>query len=1400
MPGGPGRIQSKLIVNEPGDVFEQQADSVAKLASSTTGASHDGHGETGGQNRVQRRPVAASRSIAPRQSAATLQPPDSGSPLNTTVRRRVEPLLGADLSSVRVHGSPAARATARALDAQAFTHQDHIWLGPSQSPDDVELLAHEATHVVQQRGGNGAEPQVQRRPEDYEHPEDGTTVQNNLGEQVANRTEDGGSDSDDGDDSVPEITPEERAEKKGELAPYSRPPADRPAQAGPKVAQAASEVRTEADAPSEPLAEGAQQTPQDKGKGGAIAAANTAAAMGVAAFARAAAQPLPDVPPPVLPPLPVLPVNAEGETVQADPAADDAAAALAGEIQRMRNEGLIARQRATGLRANAHRMRGNLRIAHGSTEAAEQGIIRAQGHVETRREIASQARVALAVSKEKAATVAAQAPEYAERATKTHEDSGPMATGAKENAGASRSNVPDDPEAAENMQESAGQMEQVSNDAASVDTAVTGTQARGEALVAEAAQAREKNTATSASLAATDQAIEQTDSRLSELGEQNKTARAQIAGVEQGPAQLDAGAASVDARALAILAASDELETQIQAAQDDFSADMQTVPGSKAIAVAAESEAASSPPATVQRDANTAYGDRIQVDAVGWARGVLGWARGPATAAARHEQEERAARAAERRRTRLREINDRANSNFSSLGAIDKMGLALDITAENLMDDLGGARWPNILGQMALAFVDPTVSLEGVVSGLNMTVSGAANLFSAQQWERDPLGNLLKSAADIATGLTIILGSIAGLCTAILVILGALAIITLGAMGPAFAAASVFLGPIITTVGGWAIGCAAIAAELQFYVLIKNLVDAATASTAGELEHESDQMTEDATQAANMAAQVAVASVMEAGGSALAETAVGQRLGTAARSVGETSDMVPPSRGAPVLEPGAVPPPEPLAPPAEVPAPPAGTPALEAPGPSAPPIEAQPPVPSVAPEAPSPAPATPAQAPVAPTEAPRAAAPAEAPAPAASTPAQTPTAPAETPRARAPEPAEPQVPPEPPVPSQRPTGPEPPPRRMGTVTASPEGIVEHPPSNPVVERIPPRRGGAGTRPEPAARAEPDLINGQLPHTPAEPEVPPPQPTPPPAGPNPPPAAPETVAAPEPRPTVEPPTTSEPATAPETKTPNNISSEAPASEASAPKAEVLPEGGAAAKEPKPTEADETGALADDALATDAQEPVDPSGQRQSPKERVREKTRRKLEDLQRQQLGNQAELERVQQEISAAQETVSRLRQKVLDSPRGSDARAEALREFNDAKTALEDAEGSGLLDERQGLLEERRKLRSAEEALLSSLKLERPPLRASTKQAIKDAAKKTPDGKYLDANTGEVIDGELVYGHKYGREHRRLVLEATEKGMTQEQFNKWVNNHPEWFQTETKANNVSHRFEKPGLE
>ncbi|MBL8932558.1 MAG: DUF4157 domain-containing protein, partial [Kineosporiaceae bacterium] len=65
------------------------------------------------------------------------------------VRARIEPHVGVDLSGARVLTGPRASVAAASIGARAFTSGSTIVLGRGQSPHDVRLMAHEATHVAQ---------------------------------------------------------------------------------------------------------------------------------------------------------------------------------------------------------------------------------------------------------------------------------------------------------------------------------------------------------------------------------------------------------------------------------------------------------------------------------------------------------------------------------------------------------------------------------------------------------------------------------------------------------------------------------------------------------------------------------------------------------------------------------------------------------------------------------------------------------------------------------------------------------------------------------------------------------------------------------------------------------------------------------------------------------------------------------------------------------------------------------------------------------------------------------------------------------------------------------------------------------------------------------------------------
>jgi hypothetical protein len=80
-----------------------------------------------------------------------------GQPLDAPVQQLMESHFNTDLSDVRVHTDSRAGQSAAAINAQAYTAGDHIVFQRQHyqpaTDSGMRMLAHELTHVVQQRSG-----------------------------------------------------------------------------------------------------------------------------------------------------------------------------------------------------------------------------------------------------------------------------------------------------------------------------------------------------------------------------------------------------------------------------------------------------------------------------------------------------------------------------------------------------------------------------------------------------------------------------------------------------------------------------------------------------------------------------------------------------------------------------------------------------------------------------------------------------------------------------------------------------------------------------------------------------------------------------------------------------------------------------------------------------------------------------------------------------------------------------------------------------------------------------------------------------------------------------------------------------------------------------------------------
>ncbi|MBE7169312.1 MAG: DUF4157 domain-containing protein [Williamsia sp.] len=157
-------IQPKLEINRPGDFYEQEADRMADKVmrmpdphSVQRKCAHCEEEEEDKKHKVQRKESGPGQPQAGARTEAYISGLDGGgTPLLPQTKDFFESRFGSDFSGVRVHTDGAAARSARSLQALAYTAGNNIVFNSGQyAPDTAggrKLLAHELTHVIQQKG------------------------------------------------------------------------------------------------------------------------------------------------------------------------------------------------------------------------------------------------------------------------------------------------------------------------------------------------------------------------------------------------------------------------------------------------------------------------------------------------------------------------------------------------------------------------------------------------------------------------------------------------------------------------------------------------------------------------------------------------------------------------------------------------------------------------------------------------------------------------------------------------------------------------------------------------------------------------------------------------------------------------------------------------------------------------------------------------------------------------------------------------------------------------------------------------------------------------------------------------------------------------------------------------
>ncbi|MGD2180604.1 DUF4157 domain-containing protein [Lusitaniella coriacea] len=167
-------LQTKLTIGEPGDIYEQEADRVAKQVVSQINSPNSESNATNkgiqakaegikpvtpltlsGKPKPQLQQSGEGGTASPTLETSINQAKSSGQSLPNSLQQKVGQAMGTDFSGVKVHTDSNADTLNRSLSSRAFTTGNHIFFKRGEynptSSGGQELITHELTHVRQQQ-------------------------------------------------------------------------------------------------------------------------------------------------------------------------------------------------------------------------------------------------------------------------------------------------------------------------------------------------------------------------------------------------------------------------------------------------------------------------------------------------------------------------------------------------------------------------------------------------------------------------------------------------------------------------------------------------------------------------------------------------------------------------------------------------------------------------------------------------------------------------------------------------------------------------------------------------------------------------------------------------------------------------------------------------------------------------------------------------------------------------------------------------------------------------------------------------------------------------------------------------------------------------------------------------